>query len=142
MAFNVLVVDDSAVMRAMVIKTLRLSGVPVGEVYQAAHGEEGLERLREHWVDLVLLDLNMPQMNGEELLAEIRSHPDTASVSVIVVSTEGSEARIRRIRDLGAEFVHKPFRPEELRAVIRDLTGVSDDAFDDVPAVSNRSSDF
>ncbi|MDQ8153030.1 MAG: response regulator [Gemmatimonadota bacterium] len=142
MAFNVLVVDDSAVMRAMVIKTLRLSGVPVGEVYQAAHGEEGLERLRDHWVDLVLLDLNMPQMNGEELLAEIRSHPDTASVAVIVVSTEGSEARIKRIKDLGAEFVHKPFRPEELRAVIRDLTGVSDDTFDAVPAVSNGSSDF
>jgi two-component system chemotaxis response regulator CheY len=142
MAFNVLVVDDSAVMRAMVIKTLRLSGVPVGEVYQAAHGEEGLERLRDHWVDLVLLDLNMPQMNGEELLAEIRSHPDTAAVAVIVVSTEGSEARIKRIKDLGAEFVHKPFRPEELRAVIRDLTGVSDDTFDAVPAVSNGSSDF
>jgi two-component system chemotaxis response regulator CheY len=142
MAFNVLVVDDSAVMRTMVIKTLRLSGVPVGDVYQAANGEEGLDRLREHWVDLVLLDLNMPQMNGEELLAEIRSHPDTASVAVVVVSTEGSEARIKRIRDLGALFVHKPFRPEELRAVIRDLTGVSDDTFDTVPAVSNSSVDF
>ena len=142
MAFNLLVVDDSAVMRTMVIKTLRLSGVPVGDVYQAANGEEGLDRLREHWVDLVLLDLNMPQMNGEELLAEIRSHPDTASVAVVVVSTEGSEARIKRIRDLGALFVHKPFRPEELRAVIRDLTGVSDDTFDSVPAVSNSSVDF
>ncbi len=142
MAFNVLVVDDSAVMRTMVIKTLRLSGVPVGEVFQAANGEEGLERLRDHWVDLVLLDLNMPQMNGEELLAEIRSHPDTQAVAVIVVSTEGSEARIRRIKDLGAEFVHKPFRPEELRAVIRDLTGVSDESFDPVPAVSNGGGDF
>jgi two-component system chemotaxis response regulator CheY len=142
MAFNVLVVDDSAVMRTMVIRTLRLSGVPVGEVYQAGNGEEGLVQLREHWVDLVLLDLNMPQMNGEELLAEIRSHPDTASVAVIVVSTEGSEVRIKRIRDLGAQFVHKPFRPEELRAVIRDLTGVTDDTFDAVPAVSNDSGDF
>ena len=142
MAFNVLVVDDSAVMRAMVTKTLRLSGVPVGEVYQAANGEEGLDRLRDHWVDLVLLDLNMPQMNGEELLAEIRAHPDTAAVAVIVVSTEGSEARIKRIKDLGAAFVHKPFRPEELRAVIRDLTGVSDDTFDSVPAVSNGGGDF
>jgi two-component system chemotaxis response regulator CheY len=142
MAFNVLVVDDSAVMRTMVIKTLRLSGVPVGEVYQAANGEEGLDRLRDHWVDLVLLDLNMPQMNGEELLAEIRAHPDTKDVAVIVISTEGSEARIKHIKDLGAEFVHKPFRPEELRAIIRDLTGVSDDTFDSVPAVSNGSSDF
>jgi two-component system chemotaxis response regulator CheY len=142
MAFNVLVVDDSAVMRTMVIKTLRLSGVPVGEIFQAANGEEGLDRLREQWIDLVLLDLNMPQMNGEELLAEIRSHPDTSSVAVIVVSTEGSEARIKRIKDLGAQFVHKPFRPEELRAVIRDLTGVSDDTFDAVPSVPDSSSDF
>ncbi len=142
MAFNVLVVDDSAVMRTMVIKTLRLSGVPLGEVFQAADGEEGLEKIRGNWIDLVLLDLNMPQMNGEELLAEIRSHPDTSEVAVIVVSTEGSEARIKRIRDLGAAFVHKPFRPEELRAVIRDLTGVSDDTFDNVPAVSNSGGDF
>jgi len=142
MAFNVLVVDDSAVMRTMVIKTLRLSGVPVGEVYQAANGEEGLAQLRDHWVDLLLLDLNMPQMNGEELLAEIRAHPDTASVAVVVVSTEGSEARIQHIKDLGAQFVHKPFRPEELRAVIRDLTGVSDDTFDTVSAVPHGGSDF
>ena len=142
MAFNVLVVDDSAVMRAMVIKTLRLSGVPVGEVFQAANGEEGLEHLQGNWIDLVLLDLNMPQMNGEELLAEIRSNPETAAVAVIVVSTEGSEARIKRIRELGAQFVHKPFRPEELRAVIRDLTGVSDDTFDAVPAVSDGGGDF
>ena len=142
MAFNVLVVDDSAVMRTMVIKTLRLSGVPVGEVFQAANGEEGLAHIRANWIDLVLLDLNMPHMNGEELLAEIRSHPDTSSVAVIVVTTEGSEARIKRIRDLGAAFVHKPFRPEELRAVIRDLTGVSDDSFDHVPAVSNGGGDF
>jgi len=142
MAFNVLVVDDSAVMRTMVIKTLRLSGVPVGEVFQAANGEEGLEHLHANWVDLVLLDLNMPQMNGEELLAEIRSNPETTSVAVIVVSTEGSEARIKRIRDLGAQFVHKPFRPEELRAVIRDLTGVSDDTFDAVPVVSDGGGDF
>lgn len=142
MAFNVLVVDDSAVMRTMVIKTLRLSGVPVGEVFQAANGEEGLAHLRAQWIDLVLLDLNMPQMNGEELLAEIRSHPDTANVAVIVVSTEGSEVRIQRIRELGAEFVHKPFRPEQLRAVIRDLTGVTDDTFDAVSTVPDDSSDF
>ena len=129
-------------MRTMVIKTLRLSGVPVGEVFQAANGEEGLEHLHANWVDLVLLDLNMPQMNGEELLAEIRSNPETTSVAVIVVSTEGSEARIKRIRDLGAQFVHKPFRPEELRAVIRDLTGVSDDTFDAVPVVSDGGGDF
>lgn len=142
MAFNVLVVDDSAVMRTMVIRTLQLSGIPVGEVFEARNGEEGLEQLRAAWIDLVLLDLNMPQMNGEELLAEIRAHPETRDVAVIVVSTEGSESRIQRIRDLGAQFVHKPFRPEELRAVIRDLTGVTDDRFDAVPAVSHGGGDF
>ena len=68
MSLNVLVVDDSAVMRAMIIKTLRLSGLPLGEVHEAANGQEGLGTLDEHWIDLVLVDINMPVMNGEEMI--------------------------------------------------------------------------
>lgn len=68
MALNVLVVDDSAVMRGIIIKTLRLSGLPLSDVHQAANGEEGLKMLDQHWVDLVMVDINMPVMNGEEML--------------------------------------------------------------------------
>ena len=76
MAFNVLVVDDSAVMRAMIARVVRLSGVPLGEMFEAPNGAEGLRVVREQWVDLVLLDINMPVMNGEEMLAAARRAGD------------------------------------------------------------------
>ena len=125
MQFNVLVVDDSAVMRAMIIRTLRMCGLPVGEIHEAGDGEEALRRLREAWVDLMLLDINMPIMNGEEVLEHLRADPETADLKVIVVSTEGSDARIERLAAAGAAFVRKPFTPETLRDTVLRITGIS-----------------
>ena len=125
MQFNVLVVDDSAVMRAMIVRTLRVSGLPIGEVHHAADGAEALRRLREAWVDLMLLDINMPVMNGEEVLERLRADPETADLRVIVVSTEGSDARIERLAAAGAAFVRKPFAPETLRDTVLRITGIS-----------------
>lgn len=142
MALNVLVVDDSAVMRAMIIKTLRLSGLPLHDIHEARNGEEGLHLLAQHWIDLVLLDLNMPVMNGEEMLIRVRQTPETADVPVLVVSTEGSETRIAALRQQGAEFVHKPFTPEIFRDTILHMTGVSD-AYDmEGGAVAGSGPDF
>jgi two-component system chemotaxis response regulator CheY len=134
MAFNVLVVDDSAVMRAMIARVIRMSGVPLAEIHEAGNGAEGLQRLREHWVDLVLLDVNMPVMNGEEMLRRLRADPETAALPVIIVSTESSETRVHALEELGVAFIHKPFAPEELRATILRVTGVTPD--DDYYAVS------
>lgn len=127
MAYNVLVVDDSAVMRAMIIRTLRLSGVPLGEVCQAGCGEEALTQLESHWIDLALVDLNMPGMDGEELVDRIRHSKEFAQLPVIIVSTESSETRIERLCSKGAEFVHKPFTPELLRESIVKLLGEGTD---------------
>lgn len=125
MYFNVLVVDDSAVMRAMMLRTLRLSGLPLGELHEAADGEAALARLRESWVDLMLLDINMPIMNGEEVIDHLRADPETADLKIIVVSTEGSDTRVQRLAAKGAAFVHKPFTPEQLRDAILRTTGIS-----------------
>jgi two-component system, chemotaxis family, chemotaxis protein CheY len=125
MHFNVLVVDDSAVMRAMIVRTLRVSGLPLGEVHEAANGEEALARLREAWVDLLLLDINMPVMDGEEVLARLRDDPETADLRIIVVSTEGSDTRVERFAAQGVAFVHKPFTPETLRDTVLRITGIS-----------------
>lgn len=127
MAINVLIIDDSAVMRAMILKTIRISGIELGEVYQAADGQQGLEALNAHWIDLVLLDINMPVMNGEQMIERMQAEPDLKNTPVIVVSTEGSEARIDRLKSQGARFVHKPFSPEEIRDTVKDLLGVGDD---------------
>lgn len=129
MQFNVLVVDDSAVMRQMILRTLRMSGLPLGELHEAADGEEALARLREAWVDLVLLDINMPVMNGEEVIRHLRVDPETADLKIIVVSTERSDARIERLAEMGVAFVHKPFTPETLRDTILQVTGISHEQF-------------
>ncbi len=126
MALNVLVVDDSSVMRSMIIKTLKLSGVPLGDVHQASNGVEGLEMLDREWIDLALVDINMPVMNGEEMIDRVRTDPALASLPIVVVSTESSETRIDLLERKGARFVHKPFTPEALGATIRELTGVQD----------------
>ncbi|MCS6861096.1 MAG: response regulator [Abditibacteriales bacterium] len=125
MALNVLVVDDSAIMRRMIIKTLRLSGLPLGEIYEAGNGQEGLQILHDHWIDLALVDINMPVMNGEEMINQVRANPETADLPIAVVSTESSEMRIEMLQQKGVEFVHKPFTPESLSQTIVKMTGVN-----------------
>lgn len=125
MSLNVLIVDDSAVMRSMVIRTLELAGLATGEIHQAANGEEGLKALEDNWVDLVLVDINMPVMNGEEMIDRMRANPVWKDLPVIVISTEGSQTRIEAIRKKGAEFIHKPFSPEAVREVVNDMIGTS-----------------
>jgi len=73
-------VDDSAVMRAIIIKTMHISGLPLGEIYQAANGKEGLDSLSQHWIDLVIADINMPVMNGEEMINCMLENPDSKDI--------------------------------------------------------------
>lgn len=127
MALNILVVDDSSVMRMIILKILRLSQLPVGEVYEAASGEDALKLLEGHWIDLALVDINMPGMDGEEMLNRLRQNPATADLPVIIVSTEGSETRKEALTRKGAGFVHKPFTPEALRFVILKALGGLDE---------------
>lgn len=124
MALNILIVEDSAVMREMIIRTLRLSNLPLGEIYQASNGQEGLEIINKHWLDLVLADLNMPVMSGEEMIDKIRQNPETADLPVIIVSTESSETRIDLLMKKSDGFVHKPFSPESLRETILNIIEV------------------
>ena len=127
MSLNVLIVDDSAVMRAMVVKTLKAAGLPIGQALEAANGQEGLAALADNWVDMVFADINMPVMNGEEMIEAIRANPTWAELPIVVISTEGSEARIESLRAKDAEFNHKPFSPEDVRDLVTNMTGVSHD---------------
>jgi len=124
MAINVLIVDDSGVMRAMILKSLNMSGLPLGETHQAANGQEGLNVLNQRWVDLVIADINMPVMNGEEMIECMKEKPETRDIPIVVISTEGSEKRLERLRQKGAAFIHKPFSPEIIRDTIKDLMGL------------------
>jgi two-component system, chemotaxis family, chemotaxis protein CheY len=117
-SFNILIVDDSAAMRSIISKTLRLSGLPIGELHQAANGAEALDVIGANWIDLALVDINMPVMDGETFIDRLRENDETADIPVIVISTEASETRIAALREKGAGFIHKPFAPEALRETI------------------------
>jgi two-component system chemotaxis response regulator CheY len=125
MNFNVLVVDDSQVMRTMIVRSLRMCGLPLGQVYEAGDGEAGLRLLDEHWIDLAFVDVNMPVLDGVSMIERARRDPATADLGIVVISTETSETRVERLRAMGAAFLHKPFTPEALRQTILQITGVS-----------------
>ncbi|MAO63703.1 MAG: two-component system response regulator [Balneola sp.] len=124
MAINILIVDDSAVMRSMIRKTIERSDVEIGEIYEAENGIDGLDKLHKNWLDLLFLDVNMPIMNGMEMLNIIRNTPETSDLPVLIVSTESNAQRIEMINKHNAGFVHKPFTPEMLREKIMSVLGV------------------
>lgn len=124
MSLNILIVDDSAVIRKMIIKTLGISALELGQVCEAGNGQEALDIMDQQWIDLVFADLNMPVMDGEVMIEKIRGNPEWADVPIIVVSTEGSRTRIEKLESQGVRFVHKPFSPEQICGVINDLLGL------------------
>jgi two-component system chemotaxis response regulator CheY len=122
---HVLIVDDSPILRAAIKKVVKLAGVPEDCIFEAGNGVEALEVLETIWVDLVLLDLNMPVMDGEQFATELRRRDDLQDVAVVVVSTEANKERLERMRALGVErTLRKPFEPEDLCRLIGDVLGV------------------
>ncbi|HNY49405.1 MAG TPA: response regulator [Smithella sp.] len=130
MALNILVVDDSAVMRSIVIKTLKMTGLPLGEIWEGSNGEEGLKILQEKWIDLALVDIHMPVMDGEEMINHLRENEQYQNLPVIVVSSESDPSKIEMMHRKGATFIHKPFKPETLKEVMIAVTGVSNEYTD------------
>ena len=126
MALNILIVDDSPVMRAFIRRVVGLTGLDVGTYCEAGDGEEALKLLRERWMDLVLTDINMPRMNGEEFVRQLESDELLRTIPVIVVSTDSSHNRVQQMLGLGAKgYVTKPFLPEVLRDEVEKVLGVS-----------------
>ena len=128
MALNILVVDDSTTVRAVIVRSLELAGVPVGNLHQAANGREALAILGAEWIDLVFADINMPVMNGVEMIEKMREDGLLQTIPVIICSTEGSVSRIEQLRASGVRaYIRKPFTPELLRQVVEDTVGVPND---------------
>lgn len=124
MAYRVLIVDDSAAMRVFVRRVMEMSGFDVAVCLEAVDGREALERLRTEWVDAILTDINMPGMDGEQLLAELSRDEMLRSIPALVISTDSTSHRIARLLSLGARgYITKPFRPEDLRAGLERVLG-------------------
>lgn len=122
MYYRILIVDDSSTTRAMISRILNLSKLPIGQLYEAGNGQEALESLAQNWIDLVITDINMPQMNGLELVRRMAADRQLSTTPVIVISTEGSEERINELKALGiAGFLRKPFTPEAVRDLVVEI---------------------
>jgi two-component system chemotaxis response regulator CheY len=94
------------------------------EIVEASSGFEALKVLPHHRLDAILTDINMPDINGLELVSFIKNHPVYKTIPILVISTESSEEDRRRAEALGAEeYLVKPFAPEELLAKLRRLLG-------------------
>ncbi len=128
MALNILVVDDSETVRSIILKTLTLSGLELNHPLQASNGKEALALLRDNWVDLVLTDINMPDMGGVELIEHMKKDEVLKTIPVVVVSTEGSATRIEELKEKGVRaYIRKPFTPEKIREVLDDVLGTGHD---------------
>jgi two-component system chemotaxis response regulator CheY len=113
---DVLVVDDSAAIRKILIRVLRQAAIITGQVYEASDGLEALQSLKEHPAQLILSDINMPNMDGLQLLSTLKSTPEWKPIPVLMVTTEGSQASVLEALKLGAAgYVRKPFSAEEIK---------------------------
>ena len=125
MDFNILVVDDSQMVRAVIAKTLQLAEIPVKELFQAANGKEALDILGNNWIDLVFADINMPVMTGVEMIEIMHENGLLQTVPVIIVSSDGSSTRMDQLKAKGVTaYIRKPFTPELLKSVVNDILGV------------------
>jgi two-component system chemotaxis response regulator CheY len=118
-AIDVLIVDDSPAMRRLLRRTLGMCRFELGRVVEAADGQEALDILREISVGLLLLDVNMPKIDGVTLLKLLQQRSGGVMTPAVVVSTDGSRERIEAAIAAGAKgYVCKPFRPEELECAV------------------------
>jgi two-component system, chemotaxis family, chemotaxis protein CheY len=121
---RILIVDDSAMMRALIKRVIGLTELPVDEVVEAADGAEALRILESREVNLLLTDVNMPGMTGVELLREIARQDKWPDLVRVIISTDGSASRRDEAAELDVRcYLEKPFSPEVLRNVLSQAAG-------------------
>jgi two-component system, chemotaxis family, chemotaxis protein CheY len=121
---KVLIVDDSAVMRKIVERALRQAGLELNEVLEASNGAEALAEVQKGSLDIILSDINMPVMDGLEFLRHLATLEAGKGVPVVMITTEGSEARVVEALSVGAKgYIRKPFTPEQVKERVAPLIG-------------------
>ncbi len=113
---KVLIVDESAVMRKIVERTLRQGGLEISEVLEAGNGAEALLEVQKGPLDLILSDINMPVMDGVEFLKNLAGMESTRNIPVVMITTEGGEGRVLEAISVGAKgYIRKPFTEEQVK---------------------------
>lgn len=126
MSYRVLIVDDSPAMRSFIRRVIQISGFDCDLCLEAANGEEALRVLDAEWVDVILTDINMPTMNGEQFVRRLEADESLRAIPVLVVSTDSTGHRVQQMLALGAKgYLPKPFTPEALREQLECLLGAA-----------------
>jgi len=126
MALNILIVDDSSLTRKRIKRIIEMVDLGVEQFLEAENGIEALKVLSKSSVNLVLADLNMPEMGGAEMIQRMKSDEATKSIPVVVVSTESKTTRIKELLVEGVkDYLHKPFTPEEFKEIMHTVLSES-----------------
>lgn len=127
MTFNILLVDDSKTVRTVITKALKISGFDTKGFYEASNGQEALDILEREWIDLIYTDINMPVMNGIEMVEIMSKNGLLESIPVVIISSDGSLTRIEQLRAKGiSAFIRKPFTPESIKEITDEVLGLRD----------------
>jgi two-component system, chemotaxis family, chemotaxis protein CheY len=126
MGIRVLIVDDSSTIRRIISRCLDRAEVGVTEIFEAGDGCAALELLAKQRVDVVLTDINMPNMDGLQLMGELRKSPNWATIPVLVITSEGGSDAVEEAVSKGAAgYIKKPFTPLQLRSQFAPLVSLT-----------------
>jgi len=128
MSKKILIADDSALARAFMIKCIQISGMPECEFFEASNGLEVIEKLKEVIPDLLITDINMPKLNGIELVKNIKANPKLCTIPIVVMTSAGNLDQRNQLERLGINSIlSKPFTPPDVVGIVNSLLGNNDD---------------
>ncbi len=124
MGYKVLIVDDSHIVRRVLIKAFGLADVAVEAFHEAGNGAEALTFLRSQPVDIVFLDINMPVLNGMDFIRAVRADDELRGTPIVIYSTDGSDSRREELERADIQgYVRKPASPEQLVQIFSSVLG-------------------
>ena len=122
---TILIVDDCSAVRTVIERILGISGFAMEACHFATDGEDALEVMGRHRVDLVISDINMPRLDGEGLLQRMSEDTELSKIPVVIVSSDSTQSRMERLLAMGARaYVVKPFKAQAFREQVERVLGV------------------
>ena len=121
---NILVVDDSEIIRKIIIKAVAMTGTKIGKAFEASNGEAAMEILNTNVIDVMFTDLNMPKMSGVDLIERMSEKQLLETLPVVVITADRNDLRLAELKESGVRAcINKPFHPEALNKVIQQIMG-------------------
>jgi two-component system chemotaxis response regulator CheY len=125
MSYNILIADDSSTMRKIIFRTVEMAGLPIRFAFFAENGGEALQILQGEQIDILFLDLNMPEMDGFALLDKMKRDESLRRLPVIIVSAEGCAKKVEKLKEEeNLVFIKKPFAPRMIISAFEELLRV------------------